>query len=74
MLNPGVPAGQLPIVPGFDHIFVSRSGWLYCTPVSTTATTTAFAPADPVVRFQADTACSSAPAVPVTPFTVWPVF
>src|SRR5690242_4705462 len=28
-LKPFVPAGQLPIPPGFDHMLDSRSGWLY---------------------------------------------
>ena len=52
-------------------MFAARSGCVYSTPVSVTATTT---DDEPVVTLHAGTASSSAPAVPAVPLTLCPVF
>ena len=56
--------------PGFVHRFGDRSGCEASRPESTSATTT---DGLPVPCCQACTAPMSSPAVPVVPFTFWPV-
>src|ERR1700674_3668839 len=70
-LYPCVPAAHPLIPPGLFHMLVARSGCEYCTPLSRIATTTELVPVD---TFHARSDLSSAPGVPVTPFTRCPVF